>query len=162
MTLRKLGFGRRRMESQIMVEVDCVMAEFEKYKNNAFDIQTLLNISVANVICSVFFGKRFGYNDTKFKHLIVVLNKLIASITGSSPAFLFPWLRHFRLFNLDKTRGCANAMYDFVTEIVEEHRLSFDENEINDYIDAYLLEQIQRENEPNTTFSGNANTVYIQ
>ncbi|XP_048745406.2 cytochrome P450 2C15-like isoform X2 [Ostrea edulis] len=152
-TMRKFGFGRRCMESHIMEEIDCVLDEFEKYKNDAFDIQTLLNISVSNVICSVFFGKRFCYDDTKFKRLIALLNKLIASINGSSPAFIFPWLRHFRIFNLDKTMEYANAMFDFVTEIVEEHRESFDENNINDYIDAYLLEQKQRGNAPDTTFT---------
>lgn len=39
-------------------------------------------------------------------------------------------------------------------ERAEEHRETFDENNIRDYIDAYLLEQKQRTTEVNTTFTG--------
>ncbi|XP_061170599.1 cytochrome P450 2B4-like [Saccostrea echinata] len=153
MTLRKFGFGRRCLENQIIDEVDCLMEKLEKYENEAFDIQSLLNASVANVICSLLFGKRFDYDETRFQRLIYLLSRFFRSISLSSPVFLFPSLRHIRIFNIDSVKENTNAMTAFFNEMIEEHRRNFDENNINDFIDAYLLEQKQRGNEINTNFT---------
>lgn len=64
-TMRKLGFGKRCLQGQIMEEVDCLMEELEKYGNKPFDIQNILNTSVSNVICSLLFGKRFDGNNVR-------------------------------------------------------------------------------------------------
>jgi hypothetical protein len=153
--MRKFGFGRRCMESQIMEEVDCLIEELEKYENEAFDIQTLLNTSVSNVICSLLFGKRFEYDDSKFKRLIFILNKMFSTGNSSSPANIFPMLRHIKFFSLDSLLEIVHSLEIFVSEMIEEHKKKFDENNINDYIDAFLLEQKQRSNEVETTFTGN-------
>lgn len=157
-TMRKFGFGRRCMESQIMEEVDCFMKELEKYENKAFDIRVLLNTTVSNVICSLIFGKRFDYEDVKFKRMMFLFNELVASLNVSFPAFIFPWLHNIRMSKLDTAEESANAVFAFVTEIIEEHRRNFDEDNINDYIDAYLLEQKQR-SEIDTTFTGTQHQV---
>ncbi|XP_062602732.1 cytochrome P450 2C37-like isoform X6 [Saccostrea cucullata] len=60
MTLRKFGFGKRSMESQIMEEVDCLIEKLGKSENEAFDIKNLLNASTANVICSLLFDKNLN------------------------------------------------------------------------------------------------------
>ncbi|XP_055997286.1 cytochrome P450 2C15-like [Ostrea edulis] len=151
-TMRKFGFGRRCMESQIMEEVDCFMKELEKYESKAFDIRVLLNTTVSNVICSLIFGKRFDYEDVKFKRMMFLFNELVASLNVSFRAFIFPWLHNIRMSKLDTAEESANAVFAFVTEIIEEHRRNFDEDNINDYIDAYLLEQKQR-SEIDTTFT---------
>ncbi|XP_061185633.1 cytochrome P450 2E1-like [Saccostrea echinata] len=161
-TMRKFGFGRRCLESQIMDEVDCLMDELEKYGQEAFDIQRMLNTSVSNVICSLLFGKRFNYEDEKFKRLIYILNELFSTANASSIGFLFPWVRHFQIGSTRTIMGNISAMTAFVTEMVEEHRLNFDENNINDYIDAYLLEQSQRGNEINTTFTDEQLVVSVR
>ncbi|XP_048776296.2 cytochrome P450 2C8-like isoform X1 [Ostrea edulis] len=152
-TMRKFGFGRRCMESQIIEEVDCLMNELKKYKNKAFDIQTPLNTSVSNVICSLLYGKRFDYDDYKFKRLISILNKLFSTGNASSPANIFPSLRHIPCFSLDSVIENVRSLKGFVKEMIEEHKRNFDEDNINDYIDTYLLEQKQRSNEVDTTFT---------
>ncbi|XP_061185646.1 cytochrome P450 2C18-like [Saccostrea echinata] len=153
MTLRKFGFGKRCLESQIMEEVDCFMEKLENYESEAFDIQSVLNASVANVICSLLFGKRFDYEDARFKRLIYLLSRSLSSVTTSSPVFIFPSLRHIRIFNIDSIEEDFNVMREFINETIEEHRRHFDEDHINDFIDAFLLEQKQRSNEINTTFT---------
>ncbi|XP_061185640.1 cytochrome P450 2C20-like [Saccostrea echinata] len=152
-TMRKFGFGRRCLQSQVMEEVDCLMEEFEKYEGQPFDIREQLKTSVSNVICSLLFGKRFDYEDAKFKRLLNLFNTLIAVLNFSSPAFIFPELASFKIFNFDKAAPIIKALNDFVAEKVEEHRKNFDENNINDYIDAYIAEQKRRTSEINTTFT---------
>ncbi|XP_062602734.1 cytochrome P450 2B4-like isoform X1 [Saccostrea cucullata] len=152
-TLRKLGFGRRSMESQIMEEVDCLMEKLEKYENEAIDIQNVLKASTANVICSLLFGKRFDYDDTRFKRLMYLLSKSFSSVTTASSVFLFPSLRNIKIFNIDPVLENIRATRTFLDEIIEEHRRHFDENHIDDFIDAFILEQKQRSNEINTIFT---------
>jgi hypothetical protein len=157
-TMRKFGFGRRCMESQIIEEVDCLMNELEKHENEAFDIQALLSITVSNVICALVYGKRFDYNNAKFKQITGLLDEYFASAKASSPAFVFPWLRHIRMFNLDKAEELSNTLLGFTNELIDECKRSFTEDNINNYIHAYLLEQKRRANEPDTTFTGNIDT----
>lgn len=152
-TLRKFGFGKRCLQSQVIEEVDCLMDEFEKYEGKPFNIHYQLKISVSNVICSLLFGKRFEYEDAKFHRLMKLLNTLLTVVNFSSPAFIFPSLSRFSIFNFTKAKPTIKALAEFVGERAEEHRETFDENNIRDYIDAYLLEQKQRTTEVNTTFT---------
>jgi hypothetical protein len=153
--MRKFGVGRRCMESQIMEEVDCLMDELEKKENEAFDIQTLFNVSVSNVIFSIVLGKRFDYKDAKFQNITSLLDEFFANVKASSPTFICPWLRHIRMFNLDKTEEISSTLLEFTNELIDECKRSFTEDNINNYIHAYLLEQKRRANEPDTTFTGN-------
>ncbi|XP_062572251.1 cytochrome P450 2B4-like [Saccostrea cucullata] len=163
-TMRKFGFGRRCLESQIMEEVDCLMDELEKYGQEAFDIQSILNSSVSNVICSLLFGKRFNYEDARFKRLIYLLNKIVSTSSTSSVQFLFPWLRHLQTIFRSSREGkeLFMALNTFIKEMIEEHKLNFDENNIKDYIDAFLLEQKQRGNEIDTTFTDEQLVVSVR
>lgn len=140
-TMRKFGFGKRCLQNQIMEEVDCLMEELEKYENIPFDIQNTLNASVSNVICSLLFGKRFDYEDAKFKQLIILLNKLFITGSSSSPAFIFPFLRHLSISRYNMVQKIFADIDGFTSEITEEHRRNFDGNNVNDFIDAFLLEQ---------------------
>lgn len=151
-TMRKFGFGKRCLQDQIMEEVDCFMEELEKYENKPFDIQNILNTSVSNVICSLLFGKRFEYEDTKFKRLVVLLNKLFATGNASSPAFIFPVLRHLPMSRYTTVQNIFADIDGFTSEIIAEHRRNFDGNNINDFIDGFLLQQ--NETEENSTFTG--------
>lgn len=159
-TLRKFGFGKRCLQSQVIEEVDCLMDEFEKYEGKPFNIHYQLKISVSNVICSLLFGKRFEYEDAKFQHLMRLLNTLLTVVNFSSPAFIFPSLSRFSIFSFTKANPTIKALAEFVGERAEEHRETFDENNIKDYIDAYLLEQKQRTTEVNTTFTGKVVILY--
>lgn len=152
-TMRKFGFGKRCLQGQIMEEVDCLMEELEKYGNKPFDIQNILNTSVSNVICSLLFGKRFDYEDAKFKHLIILLNKLLSTSSSSSPAFIFPILRHLTKSRFIKVQNIFADIDEFTSEIIVEHKRNFDGNNVRDFIDGFLLEQKQAEE--NTTFTGN-------
>lgn len=151
-TMKKLGFGKHSLQGQIMEKVDCLMDEVDKFENKPFDIHHALNTAVSNVICSLLFGKRFDHDDTKFKNLIKLLNKMFASTNPSSPAFVFPLLRFLPgsgFHNMEKSFRDIDA---FTKEIIEEHRRHFDENNINDYVDGFLFEQTQKKN---STFTGN-------
>lgn len=89
-----------------------------------------------------------------------LLNTLLTVVNFSSPAFIFPSLSRFSIFSFTKANPTIKALAEFVGERAEEHRETFDENNIKDYIDAYLLEQKQRTTEVNTTFTGKVVILY--
>ena len=126
------------------------MERLKNFENKPFDIQDTLNTSVSNVICSLLFGKRFDYEDSKFKHFIVSLNKLFLTINSSSPVFIFPILRFLPIFNVDSIRNIYRDIDAFTMEKIKEHRLNFNESNINDFIDAFLLEQSKRDVQDST------------
>nr|XP_022336950.1 cytochrome P450 2C14-like [Crassostrea virginica] len=150
-TLRKFGFGKRCLQTQIMEEVDCLMEKLEKFGSKPFDIKDTLNASVSNVICSFLFGKRFEYEDSTFKRLITLLQNLFTTTNVSSPVVIFPVLRFLPMFKVTTIRKIVNDINEFIKEKIEEHRQNFDESNINDFIDAFLLEQTKKVE--NSTFT---------
>lgn len=123
-----------------MEEVDCFMDEVDKFENKLFDIYYVLNIVVFNVICFLLFGKRFDYEDVKFKNLIKLLNKMFVFINLFLLVFvflLFCFLLGLGFYNMEKSFWDIDV---FIKEIIEEYRWYFDENNINDYVDGFLFE----------------------
>ena len=59
---------------------------------------------------------------------------------------LLPWLRHVPgdPCRTKPTLEQIGKILDFLREIVEEHRKTYDGDNIRDYIDAYLAEQKNR------------------
>ncbi|XP_062580760.1 cytochrome P450 2B5-like isoform X1 [Saccostrea cucullata] len=162
--LRKFGFGKRCLENQIMDEVRGLLEVIEKFEGQAIDIEEPLAISIANIICSIVFGKRFDYNDLKFKHLLFLLNQIFHLTTGSSFLTLFPALRHvpFDIFKGQTVQRNLDEIQSFIKEIIDNHRLCFDKNNINDFIDAFLMEQQNQEMERNTAFTDEQLVVTVQ
>ena len=58
------------------------------------------------------------------------------------------------MFNVDTVRNIIGEVDGFTKEIIEEHRRNFDESNINDFIDAFLLEETKVGMKV-STFTGN-------
>ncbi|XP_073080393.1 cytochrome P450 2K6-like [Manis javanica] len=81
-TLRNFGMGKRIIEDTIIEECQHLIQNFESHRGKPFEVKTIMNASVANVIVSVLFGKRFDYQDTQFLRLLSLIGenvKLIGS-----------------------------------------------------------------------------------
>lgn len=153
-TLRKFGFGTHSLQGQIMEEVDCLMGELQKKDKQSINIKSTLDASVSNVICSILFGRRFDYEDAKFKELVISLEKMFASTNPSSPVFIFSTLHHLPMSSFGQMEKSFKEIDEFTKEMIQEHRRKFDENNINDFIDSFLMEKKRRGTEGNSTFTG--------
>uniref|UniRef100_A0A8D0HPB8 Cytochrome P450 family 2 subfamily AC member 68 n=1 Tax=Sphenodon punctatus TaxID=8508 RepID=A0A8D0HPB8_SPHPU len=74
-TLRDFGMGKRVIEDKTVEECRCLIKEFESHKGKPFEITSVLNAAVANVIASILFGKRFDYRDPAFVRLINMVDE---------------------------------------------------------------------------------------
>uniref|UniRef100_H2Z9F6 Uncharacterized protein n=1 Tax=Ciona savignyi TaxID=51511 RepID=H2Z9F6_CIOSA len=69
-TLRGFGVGKRSMEDRITEEVAYLNDAIRTHDGKAFDIQSILSNAVSNNICSIVMGRRFDYDDERFKEIM--------------------------------------------------------------------------------------------
>ena len=117
-------------------------------------------VSISNVICSLAFGRHYDHDDERLHRLLAMIN---ANFTSSAGLLnIFPALRHIpgdpfgAKIRIERIRNVLK----FLREIVEEHRKSFDEDNIRDYIDAYLVEQKRQVDVKDSTFTGKIAFVF--
>ncbi|CAK8671504.1 unnamed protein product [Clavelina lepadiformis] len=73
--LKRLGVGKREMENTINVEL-CHFANYLKTKlGKPINLQSDFGNMTSNVISVAAFGRRFDYDDPKFKKLFELVSK---------------------------------------------------------------------------------------
>ncbi|XP_015118416.1 cytochrome P450 18a1 [Diachasma alloeum] len=137
-----LGNGRKIMETRINREVDVLIRSLSQKRGAPTDVSPSLGMSISNVICSIIMSVRFRHGDTRFRRFMDLLDegfKLFGSIycVNFIPIMKYlPGLRKIR----DKIAKNRTEMAEFFQETVDEHRATFDEKNIRDLVDSYLLE----------------------
>ncbi|XP_035678343.1 cytochrome P450 2U1-like [Branchiostoma floridae] len=150
MTLRDFGVGKRSLEGKIREEADALIQEVESKNGLKFDIKQMLPNAVSNVICSIAFGNRFEYGDPEFLRLIGLMNAAVeAQPSRDILPNIHPVFRRlpFGSPHQDKLVDLTLGLQVFCSEQIEKHRETFDPNDIRDFIDAFLLEQRQAQDE---------------
>ncbi|CAK8679271.1 unnamed protein product [Clavelina lepadiformis] len=162
-TLRGFGVGKRSMEDRI-VEEAAFMNEWVRSQNGkAFSPLDILHKAAASNIGSVVFGQRFDYDDE-------ILNKLISLITGvydnAAANFalqcmnLAPILMNIPPFSTLNHHivNTFNTLLELLHNFIEQHKKTFQKNELRDFIDAFLKEM----DEGNPGFTDDQLVQYVR
>ncbi|XP_024623897.1 cytochrome P450 2C11-like [Neophocaena asiaeorientalis asiaeorientalis] len=72
--LKEFGLGTRTIEDRVLEEAPCLLGEFQDSVGAPFDPRRLLDNAVSNVMCSVVFENRYGYEDPEFLRLLDLFN----------------------------------------------------------------------------------------
>ncbi|XP_078578454.1 cytochrome P450 2U1-like [Branchiostoma floridae x Branchiostoma japonicum] len=145
-TLRDFGVGKRSLEDKINEEGNTLVQEVLSQNGQTFDIRIMLQSAVCNIIFSIVFGDRLDYDNPDFLRLIRLLNTATETKPTLSDILVFI-LPVFRYLQPSEASAVAKAdkMYQalrkFCSEQIQKHRMTFDPNDIRDFLDAYLLEQ---------------------
>lgn len=105
-------------------------------------------MSISNVICTLIMGTRFHHGDSQFKRFMDLIDegfKLFGSVAlvNYIPAFRFlPFVQGVR----NKIARNRMEMANFFQEKIDQHRATFNKDNIRDVVDNYLYE-IQRAEE---------------
>lgn len=158
-TLRDFGFGRRPLETKIMEEVGIFLEELEGARGQPYaNIRDLAKVSISNIVCSVLFGYNHDSRDPQIKKLLDNIEGNFKLIGLSSLLNFFPILRFIPGDPFKLKQIISNGEYHrrLLRETVEEHKQTFDENNIRDFIDAYIREMRKHERMGDTDhfFSG--------
>ncbi|XP_077985288.1 cytochrome P450 2U1-like [Glandiceps talaboti] len=145
--LREFGFGKASMETIITKEVDMLVGELRKLEGNPCYLGGLLNISVSNVISSITFGKRFEYTDEQSQGLVHSTSRWAELYFKISDANSFPLLRLFMRSIIKEHNYHAEQINSFCENEIKEHKATLDPSNIRDFIDAYLIESQNQDQE---------------
>ncbi|XP_078603293.1 cytochrome P450 2D6-like [Branchiostoma floridae x Branchiostoma japonicum] len=143
--LRKLGMkvGRGSIEDNIREEANCLRNRIAENNGQPFDIARDVTVGVANIICSMVFGKRYDYEDETFRELSESLPVLSFAFGTGRIIRAFPLLRFVPVVN----RPAVNAweahskVVSVIREEISRHRERLDRENPRDFLDYCLLEQ---------------------
>lgn len=141
-TLRSFGFGKRSLESQIHEEIVTLLEEIGKHGDAPFDPHYTLMTSFCNVICSIAFGTKYSHDDPELLKMLDLIERIIAILGKAGALNFLPFLRflpgdRFRFKELQQTDIDTS---EFFQRRIEECKKNYDENNISDFISAFLKE----------------------
>ncbi|KAK1896885.1 Cytochrome P450 2J5 [Dissostichus eleginoides] len=141
-TLRNFGVGKNTMEQSICEEIRHLQEEIEKEKGQPFSPAGLFNNAVSNIICQLVMGKRFDYSDHNFQIMLNYLSEILM-LEGSVWGTLyesFPTLMKHLPGPHNKMFSNFDAIRDFLSLEVKNHKKDLDRSDPRDYIDTFLIE----------------------
>lgn len=138
------GFGTQNMEELMLREMDELVARIRGGK--VYQVSEIFRESTVNIIWTVLSGNRCTMEDNRIR---VLLDNLTAAFRSGRPGgrtanliALIPFLTRF-----DEQRNVqrrANKMLqEFFREHIQEHRDTLDKQNIRDFYDAYLVEEMK-------------------
>ncbi|XP_063793789.1 cytochrome P450 2F2-like [Pseudophryne corroboree] len=141
LTLSNFGMGKRSIEERIKEEAEYLIDMLRKANGSPKDQKHHIHNSVANVICSVLFGKRFDYEDEEFKNL--VRYSLDCFRIMSNPwGLLYNIYSHFMKYIPGPHKQLMKnytEITDFIRQKTENNLKDLDRNNPRDFIDCFLI-----------------------
>lgn len=153
---RKLAYSALRTFSTLegtTPEYSCMLEEHSckegenlvKQINNvmktegSFDPLRHIVVSVANVICGMCFGRRYGHNDQELLNLVNLSDEFGTVVGSGNPADFIPLLQYLPSTTMKKFLEINDRFNVFVQKIVSEHYATHDKDNIRDITDSLIV-----------------------
>ncbi|XP_049621185.1 cytochrome P450 2K6-like [Suncus etruscus] len=153
-TLRNFGMGKRVIEDRIIEECNHLIQNFESHKGKPFEVAKVISASVANVIVSVLFGKRFDYQDPQYLRLLALISENVKLFGCPQIALfnMFPALG-FLLKSHKTVLRNRDELFSFIRRTFLDYHQKLDINNPQSFIDAFLIKQEEEKNTSTDFFS---------
>ncbi|CAK8678669.1 unnamed protein product [Clavelina lepadiformis] len=162
--LRGFGVGNRSMEDRVQEEDTFLNEAIRSMDGKAFNISKYIHKAISNNICSVVFGERFDYDDEYMEDIMSRLLKLLDDPTNAAAmriCMFAPGLRNLPPIGFVHSRfkKKISVALEFIRKKIEEHNKTFNEDDLRDFVDAFLNES-KKEN--NNGFTNHQLIFYIR
>lgn len=99
-------------------------------------------MSISNVICTIIMGMRFHHGDPQFKRFMDLIDEGFKLFGKVTPMYHIPILRNLSFIQRVRNKIAQNRveMADFFQERINQHKATFNKDNIRDIVDSYLLE----------------------
>ncbi|KAL1450393.1 hypothetical protein WDU94_002764 [Cyamophila willieti] len=127
-------------------------------ESKGVDVNPLLATSISNVICSIVMSVRFKNEDPQFERFMNLIDEGFKLFESMAVVNFLPFVKYFPSLRKTKKTLSKNRdeMGEYFQEKIDEHRTTFDSNNIRDVLDSYLfeIEKAKSENRSDKLFNG--------
>ncbi|TRY81926.1 hypothetical protein DNTS_013389 [Danionella cerebrum] len=127
-----------RISAEATYMVETLKEQGQEAGNSGIDPTQLLVTSVANVVCTLCFGKRYAHDDKEFLTIVNVNTEVLRLFAAGSLVDFFPIFQYLPNPALRKMLEFINRMNNFMEHHIQEHLATFDRNCIRDITDALI------------------------
>ena len=132
------------MEEHIKQEMIELCQRIEELDGEPVHVRPLLGSSTSSNISALVFGKRFDFSDPNRAVLDTAIEHAIKKLGQTGFITFFPLLAklcaHFGLFGLKEVKQDFVIVNDYIKRQIKEHQDTLDDNNVRDYIDAFLIQ----------------------
>ncbi|ODN00919.1 Farnesoate epoxidase [Orchesella cincta] len=152
--LRDFGFGKSSMEELVQEEVKMLIAHLKTFEGQPIkNLKQMLQISVLNSLWMIISNKRFSQDDPAVKEMMSDLQRVLEEMMKNIIVLFVPWTKYIlpsiKVFDEVKAKGLQ-----FYIDAVDAHKSTYQEDNLRDFIDAYLKEMKSQSSNPSSMFYG--------
>ncbi|XP_057639862.1 cytochrome P450 2J4-like isoform X1 [Chionomys nivalis] len=142
MTLRNFGLGKKSLEQRIQEEASHLVEVIKEKEGQPFNPHFSINNAVSNIICSITFGERFEYQDSRFQEMLRLLDEAMCLEASMMCQIynIFPWIMKYLPGSHQTVFRNWEKLKLFVSSMIDNHRKDWDPDDPRDFIDAFLTE----------------------
>uniref|UniRef100_A0A3B4CST9 Cytochrome P450, family 2, subfamily AE, polypeptide 1 n=2 Tax=Pygocentrus nattereri TaxID=42514 RepID=A0A3B4CST9_PYGNA len=140
--LKHFGAGKKTMEESILQESHYLCEALQAQRGLSFDPDRILTNAVANIICSLVFGRRFDYDDQKLHQVLMYFDDVVQLPANAWGQLYnrFPTLMSWLPGKHQTAFSSLAKIKHFIQEEIQRHKQDRNPSNPRDYIDCYLEE----------------------
>jgi Cytochrome P450 len=157
------------MDGLIHEEIAVLMENLNKRISSADDMQSegilikdLFPVSVINILWAIMAGVRYDHNNESFQMLMHNVNEFFRNGNPTGGIMAMPILRFVPIVNGPYKRQLVSVdvLQKFIQKTINEHKSTYQEDNMRDFVDVFLSEMKAQENDENSTFNGLKSRFY--
>ena len=154
-TLRDFGFGKRNLQTKIHEQVEVFLSNITEKKGEAFDVKPLLKMSIASVIASISMSITVDKDSDRLLAFMSIIDTFVTDPNIRNFSSFLPFTEYIPgdPFGTKKRNDLFKSLHKYMSEVTEEHKRSYDPDDIRDYVDAYIKEQNNQCDDKTSTFT---------
>ena len=147
------------MEELIQDEIRQLFEQLDNQINQPLTMSLIYNLSVVNGLWTLLTSSRLALDDPKLQDMVQKVDEMVKESSNVTILNVIPGLRHIipEWSGWNKVKRTLFDMKGFINNVIDQHRLNYDEDireNPRDFIDAFL-NQIHNDANKGTSFYGN-------
>ncbi|XP_071803788.1 cytochrome P450 2J5-like [Asterias amurensis] len=145
---KNFGVGKSSFEDQIAREAEQLVYEMVNFKQKSFNPTKLFSTSVSTIIASVIFGKRYDYDDPEFQKILAGIGRNMELIGAGAAMQFLPVTKYLGFLpSMREMQSNITTTVNFTKNIIKNHVKEFNPDDMRDFMDMYINEMKEKEDQ---------------